>query len=502
MTFELAKKVADAVLYEGYVLYPYRASAAKNQVRWQFGVLAPRDWSADGGGGGEHALQQTQCLLEAEDNAVLEVRLRFLQVQAKQVEVPAGDGTFRPVETLTLQGNAHITWDEAVEHQIDLAIPLASLLAGEHLEPISIPGGEEIEEFSDATGALAGRDRRTRRPLQAMLRLQAERLDGPFGAIRLTAHTENTTTYADVAAPRREAMRYALVACHTLLGLTPERAGRFVSSLEPPEWAKLDVQACKNLHTYPVLIGDRDRANVVLSSPIIMYDYPQIAPESPGDLFDATEIDEILILRTMTLTDEEKDEARATDPKARAIIDRVDEMPPELLDRLHGAVRYLRGVTGDGHPQHPGQQDGIPEFGTGSDGIPTFGEHRPFGDEFASKRPAAELFWEDEDTVNPDSDVVHIEGVAVVRGSKVVLRPGARRSDAQDMFLAGKVADVQAVFHDLEEKQFLAVTLEDDPNADIQIRSGRFLYFSPDEVSPFLGQSGQTVAPEGSVQGA
>ena len=78
---------------------------------------------------------------------------------------------------------------------------------------------------------------------------------------------------------------------------------------------------------------------------LFLYDYPQIAPESPGDLYDATEIDEILTLRTMTLTDEEKREARATDPRAAAIIDRVDDMPPEILDRLHGAVRYLRAAT-------------------------------------------------------------------------------------------------------------------------------------------------------------
>ncbi|MBV8995805.1 MAG: hypothetical protein JO287_19360 [Pseudonocardiales bacterium] len=84
----------------------------------------------------------------------------------------------------------------------------------------------------------------------------------------------------------------------------------------------------------------------MLSSPILMdYDYPQVSPESPGDLFDATEIDEILSLRTLTLTDDEKLEARATDPRAAAIIDRVEEFPQEVLERLHGAIRSLRPVT-------------------------------------------------------------------------------------------------------------------------------------------------------------
>ena len=91
----------------------------------------------------------------------------------------------------------------------------------------------------------------------------------------------------------------------------------------------------------------------MLSSPIILYDHPEVAPGSPGDLYDATEIDEILALRVLTLTEEEKSEARGTDPRAAAIIDRCDEMPPEVWDRLHGAVRTL----GPGHPAIGGQPE-------------------------------------------------------------------------------------------------------------------------------------------------
>jgi hypothetical protein len=485
VNFDDARKVADAVLFEGYVLYPYRASAAKNRVRWQFGVVAPKAWST--AGGPEPWEQQTQCLFEADDTAVLEVRVRFLHVQAKVIEAAGGSAgqDFTPVETLTVDGTSLITWEEAVEHQVDLSVPVATLLAGVQTIPIDVDaGGEEPDLVHDASGAVAARVLRTRQPLSAVLTLSAERLDGPFGAIRLTARTENLTPYDGDPDVRKEAMSHSLVACHTLLGLSPEGAGRFISLLEPPEWAKPAAEACKNIHTFPVMIGDRKREDVMLSSPITLYDWPQIAPESPGDLFDATEIDEILILRTMTLTDEEKAEARATDPRAAAIIDRVDDMPPEILDRLHGAVRYLRDVTAGSQ-----REEGIPEFGTGADGVPVFGEHRPFGEEFADRRPAetsvgSSPIWDpaNDPAVDPDKDTVDIGGVLVAKGDKVVLRPGTRRSDAQDMFLAGKVADVQAVFHDLEDKMFLAVTLEEDPNADLQIEHGRFLYFSPDEV--------------------
>ena len=118
-----------------------------------------------------------------------------------------------------------------------------------------------------------------------------------------------------------------------------------------------------NLHTWPVLVGEEEDRDVILSSPIILYDYPQVAAESPGEMFDATEIDEILALRTMTLTDDEKAEARATDSQAAAIIDRMDTLPAEILDRLHGAVRYLRKSTA----KTAGEPENVPWWDPGAD---------------------------------------------------------------------------------------------------------------------------------------
>ena len=66
---------------------------------------------------------------------------------------------------------------------------------------------------------------------------------------------------------------------------------------------------------------------------------PEIAEQSAGALFDSTEIDEILTLRVMTITDDEKAAARATDPRAAAIIDRCDAMTPAELQQLHGVLR-------------------------------------------------------------------------------------------------------------------------------------------------------------------
>lgn len=375
-----ARAVGDAVLYEGYLLYPYRASAGKNRVRWQWGVLMPPSYAS--AEIGEHSSARVECLLEPADHTILHVKLRFLQTRTQDT-----------------------TWDEAVEHETDFELPLADLPVE---TPFSVPGdGQRTHELS------------------GILAVAADPLDGPFGGTRLRVEVHNTTSWpADGV--REHALRHALLAAHVVLSVD---TGHFLSMLDPPEWAKPAVDACRQERLWPVLIGDTARSTVVLASPIILYDDPAIAPESPGDLFDGTEIDEILTLRTMTLTDEEKREARATDPRAAAIVDRVDAMPPELLSRLHGAVRSLRPV-----------------------------------------QPS-----------------VTVAGVRVAEGSRVRLRPNLRGADAQDMFLAGLVATVRTVLSDVDGVDYVAVTLDDDPGADLQHSHGRYRYFSPDEIEPLEG---------------
>jgi hypothetical protein len=446
--FELARKLADAVLYEGYLLYPYRASAAKNQARWQFGVLMPRLWSEDGPD--EPWATQTECLLEPEDATTVRVLVRFLHVQAKSVEaVDIEAGTFREVPALPVDGSELVPWDEAAEQEVTVEAPLARLLEGEQVTPFERPGGRRVEPVHSQAGKLVGRTVRRRWPVLGVARLSARRLPGPYGLVRLRLRVENASAWHDPAADRAVALRRSLVAAHSLLGVDQ---GMFLSLLDPPEWASPAAEACQNLHTWPVLIGEEGRRDAMLSSPIILYDHPTIAPESPGDLFDATEIDEILTLRTMALTEQEKREARATDERAAAIIDRVDGMPPELLERLHGAVRYLREVEGAETEQAP--------------------ELVPWWDPGADR------------TVSPETDGVVVAGVTLAKGSRVRLRPGLRRADAQDMFLAGRLATVEAVFLDVDGNRHLAVTLDEDPAADLQRWHGRYLYFSPDEVEP------------------
>ena len=452
MSIERARKIADAVLYEGYVLYPYRASSGKNQVRWQFGVLAPREWSD--AGGCEHSWSQTECLIEGEFEIAGTVR--FLQIQRRIVEKLIDTDTFQEVESLEAEAELWTSWDEAIEREVEF-IGSSETSLDERVVDFEFPASRTTEAIVTKSGRTVGRFVRESTAIKGTLRLSSESIEESTALRKLHLRIENLTPWSDAGASRDLVMRSSLIGVHSLL---EARRGKFVSLIDPPEWAKAGVQKCSNVHTWPVMVGDDGDRDVVLSSPIILYDYPQIAPESPGDLYDATEIDEILTLRTMTLTDDEKRQARATDPRAAAIIDRVDDMPPEILDKLHGALRYLRSSTtaADQDTRAENHADTV---------VPP-----PWWD------PGADA------SVSPESDSVQIGDVSISKGCRVRLRPGPRRSDAQDMFLAGKTARVEAVYFDVEENEYLAVTLEDDPAADFMQTHGRFLYFYPDEVEP------------------
>jgi hypothetical protein len=471
--FEQLSAVADAVLYEGYLLYPYRRSSAKNRVRWQFGVLFPRDWvEADGpvlpgvSGSADSWYQQTECLLRIRrpDSARVRVRVRYLQMQRKQVE-EAG----RPVESLhSDDGTVHLTFDEALPRECEVQAPLDELLRGGRTVAVGAAAGEDVEPLPEGTGRVV----RSREEIRAETVLTAERLSADLCRIRV--RTANTAPAPPPGTARDEALRRALIATHTLVG---GDGVEFVSLIDPPADLHAPVRACRNEFTFPVLGGEAgDTGRVLLSAPIILPDHPQVAPESPGDLHDAAEIDEILTLRTMLLTDEEKREARATDPRAAAILDRVDTMPQEVFERLHGAVRSLTPAA----PTEPADPFPAPVTTATASVDPFLTTVTPTA---PADRPA---WWQEgaDDGLSPTTDTVLVDGVRLGGGSRVRLRPRRRGADAQDMFLAGRTAEVAAVFHDVDGSVHLAVTLDDDPAAELNNWYGRFHYFRPDELEP------------------
>ena len=493
MTFEAAERIADAVLYEGYLLYPYRASSAKNQVRWQFGVVAPR--GAVEKDGSDPWLMQTECLIALDGAlpATVDLRIRYLHLQGRVLEEATDAGTFRPVDRLEIDGEPVLSWEEAIEERHDFqGLSMDALLRRPEARPLEAAAGTDHEDLRRADGTLAGRFVRTRWPISARLTMAAQAVDG---LIRLRLRIENESRWPDepsapgVHVDRNIIMRRAMLGAHTLISC---HGGRFVSLTDPPPAARQAARDCENLHTWPVLVGHESGPDLILSSPIILPDHPEIAPESPTDLFDATEIDEILTLRILTLTDEEKREARATDPRARRILDRSEEIPPEVFERLHGAIRSMSGPAenGGGADGSPATENGAHDRHAAETGPTDFGPAQMDGPELPPTEPVGSWaddpsapFWEPEARVPPDQASVQIAGQSVGKGSRVRLRPAPHR-DTMDMFLADKVGLVTGVFESVDDEIFVALTVEDDPARDLHDWYGRYLYFRPDELEP------------------
>jgi hypothetical protein len=451
VNLDAVRRIADAVLYEGYILYPYRASAKKNRSRWQFGVvMAPGYAAVDPS---ERSFMQTECVVEHAGQPAVEVILRFLQVQRRST-----DGT--------APGAAVPAWDEATEREVRFTVGPDQLLGQGGMREFAIPGGEDREPLAGGKTGQAGFAVRRREPLSGVISVTATPVPGPWQAIVLQVRVENRTAADPEPRLRDEALPTALVAAHVIMTVSD---GAFISMTDPPEWAKPAVTGCDNVGCWPVLAEPDGGRQVMLSSPIILYDHPELAPESPGELYDGTEIDEILTLRTLALSDDEKLEARATDPRAAALIDRVESLDAQAMQGLHGTIRSgAPGAlySGGSGALHSGASGAGPAVHSGASGA------GPWWD------PDADA------AVHPDTDSVVIGGLRIARGSRVRLQPGRRRSDAQDMFLAGRIAEVQAVLLDVEDQPYLAVSLADDPDEDIRISHGRFLYFMTDEVEP------------------
>lgn len=306
MNFESVEKIAAAVLYEGYILYPYRPTAIKNRQRWNFGTLYPRVY-AQAQRPEEAFRLAAECLAVADSEATLDVRLRFLQLIRQQDKVAA----------LT---DASLAWDEAVERTVGLSnLRIRDLLDAPFLVTVAI---EELQ-----------------------IRLSIGGQMSEDGACKLRLEVQNTTPLPSGAeAKREEALPLSFVSAHLLLGIT---GGEFVSLLDPPEAYRASVAACSSAGVFPVLAGEEPDRNILFCSPIILYDYPKVAPESEGDFFDGTEMDEMLALRVLTLTEDEKQQMQKVDPRARRILERTEALTGDAMLKAHGVIRGLREIRGD-----------------------------------------------------------------------------------------------------------------------------------------------------------
>ncbi len=356
----LVDRIADAVLYEGYILYPYRPSI-KNRQRWTFGGLYPESYCQ--ANGGEAASNQAQCLISGRAATRIEVVVRFLHLTARQVgEVKKGatnlfdglegeilqkvpDTFFRPVETLRVGEQLFHSWQEAEEREVVIEdATLGELAARPRRMPFAFPGGRRCEPVRDAAGLVIGAFLREQQAIEGSIEVEA--LEVAEGLFRLTCRVANRTPLEQAATiSRDDALLRSLVSAHTLLGV---HEGEFVSLLDPPACWREAAASCRNISVWPVLVGVEGQTDTMLASPIILYDYPQVAPESPGDFFDGTEIDEMLTLRILTLTDEEKHAMAAVDERARDLLERTEMMARAQLRGLHGTMREMRPIAEEG----------------------------------------------------------------------------------------------------------------------------------------------------------
>jgi len=286
-----AERLVRSLQFEGYLLYPYRRSALKNQHRWAFGTLYPNTAAA---ALSERARASSEVLVLA-DRPELFVSIRALQAES-------------PKEPRERAGR----WHALEERNVSVKVSGAS------------------REFTQAfVFEPTGEDAVTRQQVRGRVSLSTRELNDGLHHVSLAIANETEFLATD----RDLAYRASLVAVHVILRAT---RGQFVSVIEPPRAIAKYAEACFQDGMYPVLVGDRRIPRTLVSSPIIVSDFPEIAPESPGDLYDMTEIDELLALRILTLTEQEKAEMRASDPRARELLERTEGLSPDDLLALHG----------------------------------------------------------------------------------------------------------------------------------------------------------------------
>lgn len=379
MTTDLAERVARALLYEGYALYPYRPSSLKNRQRWMFGTLYPPAFCRAASAGDRFEMA-TECLVKTDVDAVASVRVvvRFLELDRVNARA-SGDEPPAASERSIDPGLLSLVPDDATESVTVVTLPLVAA----RVTACSTPLGDRLFK------------------------------------IRLSI--TNTTEIDDPTMTRTLALSQSLVSVHAILRCD---GGKFVSLLEPPEELAPRIASLVSDGLWPVLVGESPLAGTMLASPIILYDCPKVAPESPGDLFDSTEIDEILTLRILTLTDEERREMAHADPRCRAILERTLSLGPAALASLHGAWRERGAASATEANDH-----------------------------------------------------------AFRRGDRVVVKPRPQ-GDVLDIALAGEAATITSVEEDLEGRVLFGVTIDSDPGKDLgeQGRPGHRFFFAREDL--------------------
>jgi hydrogenase maturation protease len=314
MSLKLVDTVVHAVLYEGYILYPYRASAKKNRQRFTFGRVYPETYSV-AENNMEPCSMQTQCLIDGPPAAKLEVIVRFLHPMARDIgalaaplrKLPPPDNPdfFHVVPELEIDGKHFSSWQEAVERAVHLPVDSLFMLRGQTLSfPFNFTATRSIEPIHDAHRHIAGVIVRRQESVTGSVELTVDPLENNIS--RITVRIVNRTAVpSEVLDDANEIVMRTFASTHTILHA---QGAEFPSIIDPPESLTQAAADCRNIGTWPILVGDprTNERDTLVSSPIILYDYPEIAPESSADEDDFGEMDEAFELRIATMADKEK----------------------------------------------------------------------------------------------------------------------------------------------------------------------------------------------------
>ncbi|MGH8282924.1 MAG: hypothetical protein ACRESE_03670 [Gammaproteobacteria bacterium] len=468
MNFDPIMPVVEAVLYEGYILYPYRPSSRKNRQRWTFGGIYPRSYF-EVTGGSDPCHMHTECLLEGNPDTRIDIRLRFLQPTAREVgKLPRPlaawpsdhEPAFEHVPELTVGGKVYYDWQEAVEHEVKVADgPLCEWLKDSLELDFGFDARRDIMPLAGADGRIEGVLVHSGMAIRGQVRFGIEVVTEKL--YRLSVHIENHTPMdPDSIVNRDQASLYSFASTHTLFGTED---GAFVSLADPPDAYQDAAAACVNEGTWPTMAGEPGSRDRVLSSPITLNDYPEVAPESPGNFYDAAEIDELLTLEVLAMTDAEKREMAATDPRGAALLARTEALSGDDFMRLHGVLRQPR-LAPESSALLPQASDGSGDAGTMTG--PNSLESKPSGPRLAYYRSGStELKVGDRVRVNPKAG-----------------------GDVMDIALAGKIAVIESIERDYDDRVHVAVCMDDDPGRDwgLERMPGHRFFFSPAEIEPLL----------------
>jgi hypothetical protein len=378
---------------------------------------------------------------------MVEIHIRFLHLLKREIgrlEEPLADIStkqeppFELVPQLSV-GDKHMhAWEEAIERVVSAeSLKLNELIGARVIVPFRFAGQRELEPVRAPDGTIPGVLIRSAVALEGALTISAREVIP--SVFKLTIGIENATPVEQPAELGQDGTQQrAFVSTHTILRT---EGGEFISLLDPPASLADSARQCDNQGTWPVMAGEEGARDIVLSSPIILYDYPQIAPESPGDLFDATEIDEILTLRILAMTDDEKRDMAAVDPRSRALLERTEALTAADMARLHGTLRDPRLATDP---------------------------------------------WRAIDA-KPQLAFLRVQGADLRIGDRVRLNPKAG-ADIIDVVLKNEVAVIEAIERDFEDKVHVAVVLENDPGREFGLdrMPGHRFFFSPDEIEAVL----------------